>query len=61
LHSGPPTEAALSFDSAASEESIVLDLWFAWHPVKTSKRIVWFDWVWRVREAESTRYVAPCF
>ena len=39
----------------------MLDQWFAWRPVKTSNRTVWLDWVWRIREAGSARYVARYF
>jgi hypothetical protein len=44
-----------------SRIKIVLEQWFAWRPVKISNRTVWLDWVWRVREAGSARYLARCF
>lgn len=28
--------------------------WFAWHPVRVGKKIVWWEWVWR--SCHSTPY-----
>jgi hypothetical protein len=36
----------------------VLEQWFAWRPVKTSRRVVWLDWVWRITDEDATtRYL----
>ena len=64
LSSAPARRRAVrSFFVADSARRIftVLDQWFAWRPVKTSNRTVWLDWVWRIREAGSARYVARYF